>query len=530
MIHHKIRGFHRLLACAGTLLPIVAPPPPASATITLSDLFADHMVLQRDAAVKVWGDGDPGGRIAVEVDRAPPVRGETTVGGDGHWSVQLPPMPAGGPYVVRVTDGSNTVVLHDVLVGDVWVAAGQSNMAFRMAPQLPWTLGVLDYPKELAAATEERVRFYTAVNESYLKPEPASHGLWEPCTPATARDFSAVAYYFARRVSTDADVPVGVLVTAVGSTSIKSWMDADALAAVEGRGELDTSAAKLAAAGGDEAYRRSMVGYRAGVRRSLPVDGPPPPFKEPYPGHQFQPTGFYNGMVAPLQRFPVKGVIWYQGESDATHAGQYPALFAHLVEQWRRQWGEPDLPVYFVQLPNFDPAGEKVKGRAPEQADRLRGTWAAMREAQADCLRVPHTGMAVTIDVGSPDLIHPRDKRPVGDRLALLALAKTYAQPVIATAASLESATADGERLILKFDGPIKQTFAPMRGFEVAGADGAYHPATASEDGTGGGLVLTSPDVPAPTAARYAWSDVPAVSLFSPGGLPFAPFRTDRTR
>ncbi len=501
--------------------------PAVGAELRVSDLFADHMVVQRDVPARFWGVGAAGATVSVQVDGVtPPPHGVAKVAADGGWAVELPAMPAGGPYTVRVWAGVDQVVLADVLVGDVWVASGQSNMAFRMAPQLPWTLGVPDYPAELAGATDDRVRMYMATPESFDRPAAASHGLWEACTPGDARDFSAVAYFFARRVSREAGVPVGVLTAAVGSTSIASWMDAGAFAAAKpgGRAELDAAAAKLAKAGGDGKYRKSLPAYEAGVRRALPLDKPWPPAAQPYPNFQFQPAGFYNGMIAPLERFPVKGVIWYQGEADAAGADVYPSLFAHLVGSWRQQWAEPDLPVYFVQLPNFDPAGEKVHGKLKPDADQLRGSWAAMRAAQAECLAVPHTGMAVTVDVGSAGLIHPRDKRPVGDRLAGMALARTYGRPVIATAPVVASARPDGSALIVRFDGAIDPAAGPLTGFELAGADGVYHPAAATVGPTDA-VAVTSPDVPAPVAGRYLWSDDPKPSLFA-HGLPVAPFRT----
>jgi len=467
--------------------------PAAHATVRLPALVGSHMVLQRDALVPVWGWAAPGEAVVVTF------RGHdypATPGAGGRWQVALPATPAGGPYSL-VIKGQNTITLDDVLVGDVWLASGQSNMELplrdRNAPAPGAYPMVLNAEQEVATAAFPQIRQFTVKKVVAYQPQAENEGYgWQVCSPATAGGFSAVGYFFARDLYQRYRVPIGLISSPWGGTPAEAWVSAEALR------QMPDFQAPVAALSG-RAARPDTLGKDA----------------------QNTPTVLYNGMIAPLQPYALKGIIWYQGESNVGRGGQYRTLFPALIRDWRARWGS-ELPFIFVQLANFT---KTLQLPAPS-------AWAELREAQAQALALPRTGMAVAIDLGDPDDIHPSNKQDVGHRLALAARQVAYGdRRVSATGPTFQSMQVEGKKIHLKFSNIdkgllLKSGTTTLTGFAVAGADGQFHWAAAALDGRAN-VVLTCAAVPTPVAVRYAWADNPLGNLYNRAGLPAAPFRTD---
>lgn len=615
----------------------------------ISPLFGDHMVLQRDRPNVLWGWTQPGTRVSVEIAGK---RAEGTASGDGRWQVSIDPPATGGPYTVKI-EGPQTLELKDVLVGDVWLCGGQSNMVWGLAD-------ARDGTAEVSRSANPSLRLFRVAQAPAYHPTTSVAGTWRTCEPASFGmdgGFSAVAYYFGRKIQAETGVPVGLIQSAVGGSPAEAWMSPEALSAFpEFKPEL-AEMAKLAATGGkvygsfvmhwfeqydrgqkenwsredfdDSAWKTSTLhdGFAAlGVaatpavvwfRRDVELPDPLPPgevkiklgvvekmdtvylnekwigasswvenartytipagtlrpgknrlafrvlktapdggFRTPaseqkikwaggtdvplagdwrvalgadarpphplplgYENYPTMPASLSLGMIQPLAPLAVKGALWYQGEANTTRAAQYRKLLPALIADWRAQFQQPALPFHIVQLPAF------MKRRETPGTDG----WAELRDAQALAARtVPNTGLAVTIDTGDADDIHPRDKQPVGERLALVALRKTYGRDIASEGPVFESASREKDSLRLRFrcakGGLVEKNGAPPE-FDIAGADKVWHRATARIDGDV--VVVSSPAVPSPLAARYAWQANPAATLTDATGLPAAPFRTD---
>ena len=336
------------------LFPLLA----ARGEIHLPDLFADHMVLQRDKEIPIWGTAAPASEIHAEFAGH---SATATTSADGQWNLKLPALPAGGPLELKFS-GDGEIVLRDVLLGDVWLSSGQSNLTFRMGPNLPWSEGVLDYEKELAAATDSGLRFFTVIVEGSHQPCTESFGSWLTCTPEHARYFSAVSYYFAQSLRQNAGVPIAIILSGRGATSIKSWMTRETLEQFpdikaklplfDRQIEHSTAAIKATA--------EKLPTYREKYKKAFITDGKVPSFPDPFPNYDNRPGYLYNAMIAPLTRVPIRGFIWWQGESDAQIASDYSALFKSLIVSRRAQWNMPDAPFLFVQIANYDPV--KARG------------------------------------------------------------------------------------------------------------------------------------------------------------------------
>lgn len=489
----------------------------AESAITLPDLIADHMVVQRDREIPVWGTAAPGSEIIVEF------AGQSVAakaGAAGDWAVKLSPRPAGGPFEMRIRgDGERTV--KDILIGDVWLSSGQSNLTFRMVPNPPWSEGVLDYEKEIAAATNPKLRFFSVLVSASHVPESEAFGTWAVSTPENVRFVSAVSYYFGRDVQERAGIPIGIIVSGRGGTSIKSWMDRASLQRFPDTAEKIAAEDKKIAAAPDliAAFRAKLPAYREACRKALATNGKVPSFPEPYPNYDTKPSHLYHAMIAPLARVPVRGFLWYQGESDSQIADQYPELFKALITSRRAEWNAPDAPFLFVQIANYDP----VKARNLDPA-RYGGTWARQRAAQATALALPNTAMAVSADVGDTIKVHPRDKKTVGNRLARAALGLVYGEKIPFRGPRPESASASGPSVKVGFssDGGNLKPAAELTGFELAGPDGAFHEATGTQEGNT--VILTAAGVSEPVRVRYAWKDDPRLSVYDEAGLPLPPF------
>jgi sialate O-acetylesterase len=500
------------------LLPLTA-----RADVTLAPLFTDHAVLQRDQPVPVWGRAAPGENVTVTFrDQAV----QATAKPDGRWIVHLQPLKPGAPAPLTVS-GKNTIKLEDVVVGEVWVCSGQSNMEFRVWGPPGDTYRVNDADAEVAAANHPLIRHFKVEQAVAAQPADAARGAWVVCSPATAGQFTAVGYFFARDVSQKLNVPVGLINSTWGGTAIESWMNDPALksdpafAVVDQRwtdamvGWQDKVAAHKAAVAAQEkdeaAARAAGPEALAHLLKTRPWLPPPPSPESPD-----APRCLFNGMINPLLPYGIRGVLWYQGEGNGSRPGEYHALFAAMITGWRAAWGESDFPFLWVQLANWktgDPTGLE---------------WAQLREAQAKTLRLPNTGMAVAIDIGEPANIHPRNKQAVGHRLALAAEHQVYGLPGEWSGPQFKSVERAGPAMQVHFDhaeGGLVAHGQALTGFTVASADRHFVAASARIEGAT--VIVSAPEVPAPVAVRYAWTDAPEAGLFNETSLPAAPFRSD---
>jgi len=497
----------------GLLVPLLTMLPSAQsvdAEIILPKVLASHMVIQRDLPVHVWGWASAGEAVTVGF------RGETrsTQANElGQWSLYLPPGAAGGPFELTVK-GTNAITLEDVLVGDVWVASGQSNMEFQM-----WkaSTAAADLPKAANARIRLMIVTRHAVDfpQTDVNQDPAGNGTtWAASTPETAKGFSAVAWYFAREIEEREHVPVGVIDSTWGGTVAEAWTGLTAL------GE-DPGLAPVFTARGHMAEREASALLQEPVRQHQAAEAKAQGRPEPkFPWHpifdMWGPAMLYNGMIAPLTPFPIRGVIWYQGESNSAleRYPTYERLFRTLIEDWRRQWKVGDFPFLYVQLANFT--------STPKE------DWAPIREAQRNTLALRNTGMAVTIDIGNPDDVHPTDKLTVGHRLALAARAISYGEQLEFSGPIFRQVTPEGNKLRVWFDhaSGLEVKGGSLTGFEVAGSDGQFSAAQAAIDGNT--IVLNSSAVAEPVAARYGWSNSPECHLYNRAGLPASPFTSVR--
>lgn len=643
------------VAAALSFFPLILLPRGVEAEPRLPHLFTDHMVLQEDVSIPVWGWADPEERITVILG---PHTREATATTAGRWEVLLPAMHAGGPFTLSVR-GKKIVEVKDVLLGEVWIASGQSNMAYALS-------GATGAAEEIPAANYPQMRFLTVPKRIALAPqEDTLTAPWEVCTPDTAKIFSAVAYFFGRDLHQALKVPIGLILSVWPGTAGEEWTDQASL----GRGpvlrpiverwggmpaEVKNFAAEpaevslefddfelLPAAGSagtptllcnfdDGASRtetggvwtynwpdaagttfdlvapgRGGAGYAARVagkldgasssnlQASFKTDGSrtdlssfmgirfwvrgkgafqfqmlqptisdwdnysaetiraTPDWQEvtiwfkdlkqagwgvskpftanaltgfalnimvPFGDPERPPSGLYNGMIAPLEKYRIRGAIWYQGDGNTWRAEQYRALLPSLIEGWRKGFGEPDFPFLIVQLPNL--------GTSPPLGDSI---WAELRDAQLWTVKtVPNTGLAVSIDVGDSKNLHPPRKAEIGDRLALWALGTTYGRRIVYSGPIYESMKITRNEVHIRFrdvgDGLAARGEA-LKGFSIAGADRRFHWADARIEGDE--VVVSSNDVSSPVAVRYAWAGSPECNLYNKNGLPASPFRTD---
>jgi sialate O-acetylesterase len=618
----------------------------ARAEVRLANVFSEHMVLQRDRPLNLWGQATPGQTLSVELAGR---KASTRVGADGRWRVQLAALPAGGPHRLLVR-GDQTVVLNDVLIGDVWLLGGQSNME--------WPLAQTDTgPQEVASPQNPQLRHLRVPLRASVRPEAEiAPAPWVVAEPGKVGEFSAIGYHFAREMQAVQAVPIGLIQTAWGGSMLETWVRRDA--ALQ---DPDLAPSVSALPGDNQAYgakvRQQVLDRAAAWQRGLPlqnvdasgwsaaedIDANWPTLQAPHlwegqglanldgvvwmrkkvqlsaaqaagaaelslgkvddcdetwvngqrvggqcgyeqdrryavpagllraganwiavritdtgggggfhgdaaamrlgtaagavslagdwrarieqvtaattPSANDAPTLGHNGLIAPLHGLSVRGVLWYQGEENAGRAAAYADGFKRLIQDWRGQFGDPAMPFFFVQLASFLPLANNQPGA---------GGWAEMRASQAAALALPHTGMATAIDVGDENDIHPRNKRVLGQRLAALALHELGLRAAPAGGPRVVGQEATGSEFQLRFAGSLRTARAgePMRGFYLAGADRRWVPAEARCEGDT--IVLRSPAVAAPVAARYAWVDNPSeANVVGVDGLPLTPLRTD---
>jgi sialate O-acetylesterase len=437
----------------------------------------------------------------------------TVAGPDGKWTLRLRKLKAGGPYEMHI-QGKNAITIHDVLVGEVWLGSGQSNMVFTVSKKAAGFAGMLDEDKEIAAANYPTIRMFTVKTLKAYSPQEDVKGEWQVCSPETVPGFSAVAYLFARDLQQRLRVPVGMLTVAYGASTAESWLPREA---VDADPQMKPMIDRF----------DTLVNFYKTHPGAMAADAPPGPqpvnARPPRPGpmhdpveDQHEPTVLFNGMLHPVIPYAIKGAIWYQGESIV--GGKegvllYPHVMETLVEQWRKLWGEGDFPFYAVQLPALKNVSNNPM----------------VRESQAKILSLPNSGLAVTIDAGDPDNVHPKNKEPVGERLALIALANAYGRKLEYSGPRYSAMKVEGDTIRLRFthvDGGLVAKDGPLKWFQIAGVDGQFVDADATIDGDS--IVVKSAGVPAPVAVRYAWSNYPiGCNLYNAAGLPAAPFRTD---
>jgi sialate O-acetylesterase len=481
----------------------------ARAEVKPAALFGDHAVLQRDQPVPVWGTADAGEKVLVTFAQHTV---ETVADGKGQWRVELPSMAASFEPRSLVIQGTNTVTFSDILVGEVWLASGQSNMQRVMRLTFD---AAIEYAaaKDFSMIREFKVRRVVADTSA-----DEAAGSWFVAGPETLPELSAVGYYFARDLYAMLGVPVGIINSTWGGTPGEAWINADALAASAVNDVVHQRWRDVLAA-----YPEAKAKHEAAVAewKRKKAAGEPvakAPAAPQGPGHHYTPSGLFNGMIAPLAPMAFRGVIWYQGENNARvpRDREYRELFPALITGWRQVFNRGDFPFYWVQLSNFG-------GGKPQETG-----WATLRESQTLTLALPHTGQAVTLDIGDVSDIHPKEKRQVGRRLARVALRGTYGYDIVDRGPVFSHATREGDGYRVHFthaDGGLVAPLVALTGFELAGEDRIFYPASAQIDGAT--VVVASPAVPAPVAVRYAWRNAVTAGLFNGEGLPAWPFRTD---
>jgi len=488
--------------------------------LQLPNLFTDHLVLQREIPIPVWGTADENAAIEMSLNQT---KISTKADYFGNWTINLPAMQAGGPYQLIIQSNGEIIHLKDIYIGEVWLCAGQSNMEW---PLKNAAKGAIEIPK----AHHPKIRFFHLKkrHDTYRTPYTSEQLIdftkgnffhptkWELCTPETAAEFSGVGYFFGKQLQ-DAlpNVAIGLIQAAVGGSPAQSWVSKEALTSHPQMQSLLHIAGKQTWLDSEiihpwlaERAKENWANWKKTENANLP-------------GHPFAPSYLYDAAIRSIAPYPIRGAIWYQGESNATHPKSYPVLMELLLKDWRKLWAQGDFPFYFVQLPKIG----------------NRSLWPEFRQAQAEGLSIPNTAMVVTIDEGHPSDVHPREKEVIGQRLANLALAKTYAKNILAESPSLFSYHWE------KKAHQITLTFAPVyEGLKIKDGDlpkGIYLQGYL-ENGmieaiippekisiTKDAIVINYPTNFLPVKVKYAWMPYPENNLVNSVGLPVAPFRIE---
>ncbi|MDF1862868.1 MAG: sialate O-acetylesterase [Verrucomicrobiales bacterium] len=480
----------------------------AKAELKLPSIFGHHMVLQRDLENPVWGWADPGTDVSVTF------AGKTVTAkadADGQWKVKTQALP-GSSHALNMTikSGAETITFSNIVMGEVWVCSGQSNMQ--------WSLSqAYDPDLEIATANYPNIRLISVPQVGTQEIQDDFEGQWDICTPDTAGQFSAVGYFYGRLLHQTLGVPIGLIDNAWGGSAAEAWVKRDVL---EKDGRFDAYLQEWANTEKTFDWDKIMADWKAkaDAAKAAGKQAPRPP-RNVLTG-QHRPGNLWAGVLNPTIGYGIRGAIWYQGESNAGRAYQYDDLFGLMISEWRKAWGQGDFPFYWVQLADF-----RNEVDAPAESD-----WAELREAQSNTLLLPNTGQAVIYDIGEGRDIHPRDKQNVAKRLARIALARDYGKTIPYQSPSYKSMEVQGNKAILTFEnvGSTLYTFDTREavGFAVAGEDKVWHKATGKLLGKDR-VEVTSEAVETPVAVRYAWADNPVANLRSREGLPVDPFRTD---
>jgi sialate O-acetylesterase len=495
------------------------------ADVRLPSVIGDNMVLQQGMQIPIWGKADPCEQVVVKFGGG---TRKATADANGKWEVKIGPFNVQKDGQDLIIDGNNTIVLKNVLVGEVWVCSGQSNMEFKLS-------GADNWKQEVNEANFPQIRLFTVGNKVSYTPMDNCRGKWQQCSPATAKNFSAVGYFFGREIFKQVGVPVGLINASWGGTPAEAWTSKECLDSDPNLRPIlrrfDETVANYPAL--KQKYNEQKRQYDK-MAAKMRAEHKTPPWAPEAPvglNHPYSPTGLYYGMIKPIIPYGIRGAIWYQGESNAGRAYQYRTLFPVMIKCWREAWKQGDFPFYYVQLANW-----RAIRSEPTQSD-----WAELREAQLMTLSTPNTGMAVIIDigdmkgVGDMKSLHPQNKQDVGKRLALWALAKTYNKNIEYSGPLYKSMEIKGDKVILHFDhvgGGLVVSSAkgaevnePLKGFAIAGADKKFVWAEAKIEGDT--VVVRSGKVAEPVAVRYGWADNPVCNLYNKAGLPASPFRTD---
>ncbi len=500
----QIRSFLALAASVALL-------PGARADVTLHPLFSDHIVLQRDTAVPVWGWADAGEAVTVTI------AGQTkkaTTEADGKWRVKLDPLKVGEPKSLTVK-GKNTLTVNDVLVGEVWLCSGQSNMGMNVKASQ-------NFEQEQASANHPLLRMFTVRSGSALTPQEKCVGDWQVSTSETVGGFSATAYFFGRELQEKLGVPVGLINSSVGGTIIEAWTSMDAMKPKAELAPVLASWEKQVALGqspeSQAKHAEAMAQWKEALAKAKAANQTPLPKAPAAPGRQpldsNRPANLFNGKIAPLVGYGIRGAIWYQGESNAGNGPLYALQLPLLIADWRKRWGT-EFPFAWVQLPNF---------QAHTTAPDAPAGWAGIREGMTKSLAVPNTGMSINMDIGDAT----ENKQEIGHRRALWARAKVYGEKIPYSGPLYAGHEIKGNEVIVRLhhtDGGLKLKEGELNSFVIAGADQKWHWAKSRIEGKT--VVVSSPDVSAPAAVRYAWASNPDVMLFNGADLPAGPFRTD---
>lgn len=480
-------------------------PQRVEAQVRVPAIFSDNMVLQSGTAAKIYGDASPEEAVTVSFAGK---KVSTKAGKDGHWSVPLPNLQNGTSGTLTVTGTKTTITIKNVLVGEVWLCAGQSNMAFPVEKSTR--------AKEiLSRPIDPEIRLFVIPADMANQPlsdVPAAH--WAVCSPQSLPTTSAIAYWFARDLKSELHSPVGIIEAAYGGSAIKTWISKDVLSNDAVRQDK-TLAAQLSVEPNSPAKFMEFAIDKDQKERATSPNKPhdlASKFSQP-----LVPFSLFNAMIAPVTHYSIKGIAWYQGEADAEEASVYARLFPLFINDWRKQFHAPLLPFLFVQLPNF----EVTKYCIP-----TKGAWAALREAQASALTLPATAMTVTIEQGDAHQLHPKKKDVVAHRLALTALEKVYKRAGVQSSGPVfQRLSGKGATLTCQFEHAKGLNFKGSRGsgFEISGSDGKYFAADVTIKN--GNVMLSSKSVAKPVAVKYGWANNTSCNLYNGTGLPAAPFR-----
>lgn len=459
----------------------------ALAEVKVPAIFTPHMVLQHSQKNPVWGTAEAGEKVTVTIAGQ---KHEATAGADGKWKVTLEPLPISAEPLTLTIAGSNTIKCDDVLVGEVWICSGQSNMQ--------WSVNAsTDSDMERAAAKYPKIRLITVPNVGTQEPQFTFNGAWTACTPETVGNFSAIGYFFGRQIHKITDVPVGLINVAWGGSACEAWIRRDLLASKDRYKKLMDRWTGIEAPGENDQNRGLFRGNS-------------------------RPGNIYNGVLKPILGYGIRGAIWYQGESNAGRAYEYREMFPLMIQSWRDEWAEGDFPFYWVQLADF-----QVETPNPVESD-----WAELREAQTMTQdKLKNTGEAVIIDIGEGKDIHPKNKLDVGKRLARLALRQVYGRnDIVDKSPRYKGMEKVDGKIVLSFDNVVGG-WRPFdvnepRGFAIAGEDKKFVWAKAKvlPDGR---IEVWADEIKEPASVRYGWANNPIVNMFSGAGLPLTPFRTD---
>jgi len=508
---------------AQTTNPPVAPiPANLGPALRIPSIIGDHMVLQQKLPDPIWGWDKPGIKVTVEFAG----QSKSAVAGpDGKWMVKLDPMPAiATPGTMTIT-GSSKREIRDVLVGEVWLCSGQSNMQFKLIdPQLA---GDSSGDLEAAQADLPLLRLVTVPNVASQEPKDDFKGQWEVSSPETAAKFSAVGFFFGRTLQRILHVPVGLINDAWGGSAAEAWIRRGALEQDPRFGNLMVETVRKEAYNAtpraQQKYQEDLIKWKvASEQAKAQFKNPPskPQSPEGWMAGNKRPGNIFGGVLNPTIGYGIKGVIWYQGESNAGRAFEYGSLFPFLIEQWRKEWAQGDFSFYWVQLANH----------MPRKSEPGESAWAELREAQTKTMRLANTGQAVIIDLGEGKDVHPRNKHDVAARLVRWALARDYGVKLPFRSPEFQKMDVSGDKVTVTFDchGSRLRTFGvqEVKGFALCGEDHAWHWADGEISGTNS-VTLSSKEVPLPVAVRYAWADNPDCNLYSEEDLPATPFRTD---